>query len=108
MKKQILVIRGNYNQRQLESLNQIWIKLIQTTDKDWLLPLFQITENSDIGVINLEPTGDIILQSLFGETTIENIQDKFGLVNKLVEYLDKDELQKVYEKLHSLGCKIYK
>lgn len=62
----ILVVKGNFTQRQFDALGRIWDSLQKGENIDWTLPCLQLSEKGDIGILSIDPsTGKMSAQSLF-------------------------------------------
>ena len=97
----IIVLKGNFSQRQFDALNQVWthsiggepISAIQLYSHD----------DQDIGVISVADDGSIELKCMFGSMEADP-----EFVNNFIELLDDVARQKLYEKMYTLGCRINK
>ena len=51
--RSILVLKGNFTQRQFDALGKIWDNLQKGKHKNWTLPMIQLSENGSIEVVKL-------------------------------------------------------
>lgn len=56
--KAILLLKGNFSQRQLDALGRLWDNLQRGMRTDWTLPALQVTEKGQIEVLSLEKLRD--------------------------------------------------
>lgn len=63
MRKAILIIKGNYTQRQFDAIG----KLVDTTQNTGGVSLIQISESSNVGLIKIDNYGDVTIESMFNE-----------------------------------------
>lgn len=60
-----LVLRGSYTQRQFDAIGRFWDNFQRgTTDT---LPIFQLPNEGNIGLVKIEDTGEIVMETLFDD-----------------------------------------
>lgn len=71
-----LVLRGNFTQRQFDTLGQIWDTLQRGNQPNYTLPLFQIAKEGNIGLVKYSSsTGELSMESLFDNCNCSHKED---------------------------------